>query len=89
MTTYFITKYAFPNGHIRVIEIPDDEGPPPKKGWVLEPSTWQSYKVGRDIHLTVEDAVKYANNQRRNMIVGLQAKIDALQQINFSLKSWE
>lgn len=86
MTTYFVSKYAFPKGKITTFESGDSGGVPPK-GYVFHPSTWQAYRVGTDVHLTLAAAIKDAENRRRNMIAGLQAKIDTLEKIKFSLVS--
>ena len=45
MPSYFISKYAFPNGKITVVETDDSIETLPN-GYVVHPSYWQAYKVG-------------------------------------------
>ena len=78
--TLWLTKYALTDGIEEVISCDADTG----RGYVfLSGRSWSSYKLGRDVHLTHEGAVRAAEAMRKKKIASLRKQVEKLEALKF------
>ena len=83
-TTYYLIKYSISSkGEIRTFAT---EKAPSGHSYVFEPGTWNSYKIGRDLFTTPEDAIAAAEVARKKKIVSLRKQITALEKLEFRVE---
>lgn len=74
----YVSKYALSDG-IAEVEVWDN-----RDGWVVKRAQYSvMYKLGRDAHLTREDAVKDAMKRRDKRVASLKAQITKLEAASF------
>jgi len=77
--TLWLTKYALTDG----IEEETARGDGHDDYVFVSGRLWSSYKLGRDVHLTREDAVRAAEAMRKKKIASLRKQIEKMEALTF------
>lgn len=76
--TGFLSKYALSRGIIEVkVHAPADGRA------FIEGMAWWSFKIGRDVHATKEEAVAAAEQAKKKKIESLQKQIKKIEAMQF------
>ena len=80
--TFYLAKYALSSGKIEVVTSESSEREPE---WVVlkQERWWLTFKLGRDIFRTREEAVARANEMRKKKIASLHKQIKKLSEMVF------
>ena len=82
MKTYWISKYALSDG-IEEVQT-DDE--PSEHGYLSVRARFTSFKLGKDIHESLSQAITEAYNKRLRKIASLRKSIAKLEKLSFEVK---
>ena len=83
--TYFLAKYALPSGviHERQGQISFSD-----KYYVsLDAYPFQLYRLGRDVFMTQEAAMRKVEQMRQRKLASLEKRMKALQEMQISIES--
>lgn len=80
LETFYLVRYALSSGEVNVVVGEECDTNP---GSIIVKRWWSSYKLGRDIFRSREEAVAKADELRKKKIVSLHRQIKKLSEMDF------